>query len=507
MAGTMTTRARAAMTDRPGNPALVRRLTADVRVRILASYVLLLLIAGIVSVLVVRQVLLVRLDDRVEEDLAQEVDEFRKLARGGLDPETGRRFGDNVNRIFQVYLERNVPGEGEQLLTIPREGNTSRRATENANIDFPASYISAWRQLEETERGEIDTVAGEARYVALPLVYPKRTEGKRTEGTFVVAFFTEAEREEVDEAVRIVALVALGVLVLGTGFAFAVSGRVLHPLRQLRDGVRSVSGTSLSRRIPVEGDDDLADLGRSFNAMLDRLESAFSTQRDFIRDISHELRTPIAVVRGHIELLAEGRLTEEGERHAAMALVTGELDRMTRFVDDLLLLAKAEQPDFLQLETIALDELCEDAIGNARTLAPREWAVDARSSRLIVGDRQRLSQALMSLISNAVAHTADGDRIEAGAEVDGATARLWVADSGEGVPRAEQRRIFERFARGHASRQHYEGSGLGLAIVRAIAEAHGGDVTVASEPGAGARFDLELPVEGPDAYPHEEGRA
>jgi len=497
---TMMTRARAAMTDHPGRPGLARRLTGDVRVRILASYVLLLLIAGIISVLVVRQVLLVRLDDRVEADLAQEVDEFRKLAEG-TDPETGERFGDNVKRIFDVYLQRNVPGEGEQLLTIPRTGVTSRRATENANIDFPGSYISTWRQLEETERGEIDTVAGEARYVALPI----EDEGGRTVGTFVVAFFTEAEREEVDEAVRIVGLVALGVLIFGTGFAFAVSGRVLSPLRQLRDGVRSVSGTSLSRRVPVEGDDDLADLGRSFNAMLDRLESAFSTQRDFIRDISHELRTPIAVVRGHIELLAEGRLTEEGERSAAMALVTGELDRMSRFVDDLLLLAKAEQPDFLQLETIALDELCEDTIGNARALAPREWGVDARSSRLIVGDRQRLSQALMSLISNAVSHTADGDRIEVGATVDGATARVWVADSGEGVPRAEQRRIFERFARGHTSRQRYEGSGLGLAIVRAIAEAHGGDVTVESEPGAGARFELALPVEGPDAYAHDEG--
>lgn len=497
MTGTTMTRARAAMTEDRNTPALARRLTGDVRVRILASYVLLLLIAGIISVLVVRQVLLVRLDDRVEEDLAQEVDEFRTLAEG-IDPETGRRFSD-VESIFGVYLQRNVPGEGEQLLTVPREGPPQWNRTEGADVDFGENYISRWRRLRESETGTIDTIAGEARYVALPVNVGRST------GAFVVAFFTEGEREEVNEAVRIVGLVSLGVLILGTGFAFAVSGRVLSPLRQLRDGVRSVSGTSLSRRIPVEGDDDLADLGRSFNAMLDRLEAAFSTQRDFIRDISHELRTPIAVVRGHIELLAEGRLTEEGERQAAMSLVTGELDRMTRFVDDLLVLAKAEQPDFLQLETIALDELCEDAIGNATTLAERDWAVDARSSRLIVGDRQRLSQALMSLISNAAEHTSDGDRIEVGAMADGPTARLWVADSGEGVPRAEQRRIFERFARGRSSRRRYEGSGLGLAIVRAIAEAHGGEVAVKSEPGAGARFELELPVEGPDAYPHDQG--
>jgi signal transduction histidine kinase len=487
------------MTDRPAQPAALRRITGDVRVRILASYILLLAIAAIVSVLVVRQVLLVRLDDRVEEDLAQEVEEFRKLAEG-TDPETGRPFGADVRRIFEVYLERNVPGAGEQLLTIPRRGPPQWNRTEGADVDFGEDLIASWRRLEETERGEIDTIAGEARYVALPLIY--EIEGdERSKGAFVVAFFTEAEREEVNEAVRIVALVALGVLVLGTGFAFAVSGRVLSPLRQLRDGVRSVTGTSLSRRIPVEGDDDLADLGRSFNAMLDRLESAFSTQRDFIRDISHELRTPIAVVRGHIELLVEGRLSEEGERQAAMALVTGELDRMSRFVDDLLLLAKAEQPDFLQLETVALDDLCDEIAANGRALAEREWVVAAGTSRSIVGDRQRLSQAMTNMIANAVSHTGDGDRIEIGAAIEEATARIWVADSGAGIPRAEQHRIFDRFARAHASRQRYEGSGLGLAIVRAVGEAHGGTVAVESEPGRGARFEIVVPVEGPDAYP------
>jgi signal transduction histidine kinase len=481
--------------ERKRQPPGLRRITGDVRVRILASYVLLLLVAAIVSVLVVRQVLLVRLEDRIEEELKQEVQEFRSLA-GGVDPKTGRPFGSDANRIFSVYLDRNVPGQGEQLLTIPRRGQPQFRATERADLTFDQSLVSRWRGLRRTERGEIDTVAGEARYIALPLL----SQGRNV-GTLVVAHFTAEEREEVDDAVRIVALVALGVLILGTAFAFAVSGKVLSPVRDLRDAARSVSGSNLRRRLEVEGDDELADLGQSFNEMLDRLESAFSTQRDFIRDISHELRTPIAVVRGHIELLAEGGMSDPGERAATMTLITGELDRMSRFVNDLLLLAKSEQPDFLQLETVPLDELCEELESSGRALEPeREWQVEADSRRLIVADGQRLTQAMMNLVRNAIEHTDPGGRIVIGARVDGALATLLVRDSGTGIPRAEQSRVFDRFARGGASRRRYEGSGLGLAIVRVIAEVHGGTAEVTSSPGEGAEFRVIVPVEGPDSF-------
>ena len=488
-AGTMMERA---MTEGRRQIPAVRRITGDVRVRILASYVLLLVVAAVISVVVVRQVLLVRLDDRIDEDLSQEVQEFKSLA-GGIDPETGRPFGSDSDRIFAVYLERNVPGEGEQLLTIPKRGEFDYRATERADLLPDQSLVSRWRTLRETERGEIDTVAGEVRYIALPLV----SQGRNV-GTFVVSHFTQGEREEVNEAVQIVALVALGVLVLGTAFAFAVSGRVLTPVRNLRDAARSVSGSSLSRRLDVEGDDELADLGRSFNAMLDRLEFAFSSQRDFIRDISHELRTPIAVVRGHIELLSEEGVSEAGDRAATMTLIAGELDRMSRFVDDLLLLAKSEQPDFLQLETVPLDELSEELESNGRALEPdRVWAVEAGSRRSVVADRQRLTQAAVNLIRNAVEHTGPGDEIAIGGAVEGSTARIWVRDSGTGIPRAEQGRVFDRFARGGASRRRYEGSGLGLAIVKVIAEVHGGTVELESSPGNGTTFTIAMPVEGP----------
>jgi two-component system, OmpR family, sensor kinase len=477
--------------DRARSRALTfDRLTGDVRTRILASYVALLLLATVASTLIVRQVLLVRLDDRIEADLTQEVQEFRKLA-GGNDPETGEPFGTDVKRIFEVYLDRNVPGEGEELITVPARGQARYRGSERGSFVPVGEQLARWRTLTETERGEVQTPAGEARYIAVPVV-----EGPRPRGTFVVANFPAGERDEVDEAVLIVALVGAGVLILGTAAAFLAAGRVLAPLSDLRDAARSVSGAEMRRRIKVEGSGEIAELGRAFNRMLDRLESAFAGQREFLRDAGHELRTPIAVVRGHLELLSEGRLEDPGDRRETLALVTGELDRMSRFVDDLMLLAKHDQPEFLELETIELSELCDEMLAKARGLGDRDWRLDRTVRRSIVADRQRVTQAVMNLVENAVTHTEPGDEIAIGSDVSGPEALIWVRDSGPGIAPADQRRVFDRFARGRHSRKRREGSGLGLAIVKAIAEAHGGRVELDTRLGAGTRFTVVLPVEG-----------
>ena len=470
--------------------ALATRLTGGIRTRLLLSYIVLLAIAAFASVLAARQVLLVRLDDRVEDDLQQEVEEFRALAAEGVNPETGKPFADNVNALFRTYRERNVPDDDEELITVPRQGTPKRLGGDNTAEFTFGDFIQGWRTLETVERGELDTPAGEVRYVAVPV------DGRGGKiGTFVVSIFMEDEREQVEDAVRVIAIVAGVVLLLGSIAAFSIVGRVLAPIRELRDAARSVSGTQMDQRIQVDGTDEVAELARTFNRMLDRLEVAFGSQREFIRDVSHELRTPVAVSRGHLELLAAGHLRDEDDRREAIALVTGELDRMGRFVDELLLLAKSETHDFLRLETVPLDAFAEELLTKARATADRPWRLDADSGRSIVADRQRLTQAVMNLVQNAIAHTDLDDEIGVGVAADGDEARIWVRDEGVGIPASEQRHIFGRFARGTHSRGRYDGTGIGLAIVRAIAEAHGGRVRVTSRPGAGARFEIIVPVD------------
>jgi signal transduction histidine kinase len=314
-------------------------------------------------------------------------------------------------------------------------------------------------------------------------------------GVFVVAASLTAEREGVNEAVRLAALVLLAVLLIASALAWVVAGRILAPLRVLDETARSISETDLTRRIPVGGNDEIAELARTFNAMVDRLERAFASQRAFVSDAGHELRTPITIVRGHLELLGD----DPQERRETVALVTDELDRMSRFVDDLLVLAKSERNDFLRLADVELGALTEELLDKASGLAARRWNMEARGETRLRADRQRLTQAIMGLAHNAVQHTSDGDPVWIGSAVDGEEASLWVRDSGPGIAAADQARVFERFARAGASRRRSEGAGLGLAIVRAIAEAHGGRVELVSRPGAGATFTVIVPLRGPEA--------
>ena len=264
---------------------------------------------------------------------------------------------------------------------------------------------------------------------------------------FVVAASLSGERDDVTEAVQLATLVLISVLLIASVLAWAVAGRILAPLRTLDETARSISETDLTRRIPVSGNDEIAELARTFNAMVDRLDRAFASQRAFVSDASHELRTPITIVRGHLELLGD----DPQERRETIALVTDELDRMSRFVNDLLLLAKAERQDFLRIEEVELGALTDELLEKATGLGPRTWALEGRAEARIQADRQRLTQAIMGLAQNAVQHTSDGDAIWIGTGVDDGEVSLWVRDSGPGIPREDQVRVFERFARAAAS--------------------------------------------------------
>jgi signal transduction histidine kinase len=272
-----------------------------------------------------------------------------------------------------------------------------------------------------------------------------------------------------------------------------IAGRVLDPLRTLRTTAQAITETDLTQRIDVHGNDEIAELGRTFNAMLDRLEAAFASQRAFVSDAGHELRTPITIVRGHLELLGDDPL----EREETLALVTDELDRMARFVEDLLLLAKAEQGDFLHVAPLDLDVLTDELYNKAKALADRDWRLAGSGTGRLTADRQRITQAIMQLAQNAAQHTRDGDRISLGSAISNGVAMLWVADTGPGIPKEESEEIFERFHRGGAGPRRSDGAGLGLSIVRAIAEAHGGRVDLDSREGAGATFTLIVPTEPP----------
>jgi two-component system OmpR family sensor kinase len=465
-----------------------RRFFSSARARILASYLILLLFSTAVGTIVLREVLLARAGERVDDALVQEIEEFRQLAEIGQNPETAQPFGDDVGAIFDVFLVRNVPAEAEAFYTYV-DGEFYDASYAPSLAERRLEPIDDLASITGTRRGEFEHEdETRFRYVAVPV----NDASGDPRGAFAVVIDLSDELDEVNEALQIAVGVNIGVLILASMLAWVIAGRVLQPLRLLRDTSRSISESDLTQRLPVEGDDELADLARTFNEMLDRLEEAFASQKSFISDAGHELRTPITIIRGHLDVMGD----DPEERRETLDLVRDELDRMSRLVNDLLLLAKATRPDFLQPETVDLDDLTRELFAKASALAQRDWRLSSVGTGRIVADRQRVTQAVMNLSQNAVTHTLSGDAVELGSELRNGRVRLWVKDTGPGVPEHEQARIFERFVRLDRAPAG-EGAGLGLAITRAVAEAHGGRVELDSRPGGGARFTVIIPTEPP----------
>jgi signal transduction histidine kinase len=457
------------------------RIRPSFRLRVLGSLAALMVAAALGGLLLQRAVLLRGLDQDVAASLEQEREELQTLV-GGRNPQTGEPFGGDVRAIFDTFLQRNVPEEGEVYIALVDEA-AYRTTPAPLRLDANTDLVTRWGTLAEGERGEISTEAGPVHYLAVPLVF----EGA-TRGTFVIANFTQGELNEIESAIRVEAGVSAAVLAIVILIAWFVAGRLLRPIKELTETAEAISDSDLTRRIPVQGDDEISRLALTFNEMLDRLEGSFVAQRRFIDDAGHELRTPITIVRGHLDLLGE----DPEERKETLALVSDELSRMARIVDDLLVLAKAEQPDFTRPEPVELADLTTELLVKARSLGPRGWKLDACAEGNIQVDPQRATQAILNLARNAVEHTSPGAEIGLGSAWGDGEVRVWVRDTGTGIDPAEQERIFERFARGRSGRRS-DGAGLGLAIVRTIATAHGGRVVLESEPGRGATFTVVLP--------------
>jgi signal transduction histidine kinase len=327
------------------------------------------------------------------------------------------------------------------------------------------------------------------RYMTIPV----SVAGDPAQGLLVFGFDREAEHAELVRTYRTYAFVALGALAVLGAVGWVVAGRLLSPLRSLGDTARRITDTDLSQRIPVRGDDDISELGATVNSMLDRLESAFGSQRRLLDDAGHELRTPITIVQGHLELMDP---TDPDDVRAAQKISLDELDRMRLLVDDLVTLATVDRPDFVRPRMVDVGRLTDDVLDKARTLGDRVWRVEARADVETLLDDRRVTQAWLQLAANAVRYSPPGSTVRLASRVRGRHVLLTVSDDGAGVAAEDAERIFDRFARAAEGRGE-EGSGLGLPIVRAIAVAHGGraylDPSTAGR-GSGSRFVIEIPL-------------
>lgn len=291
------------------------------------------------------------------------------------------------------------------------------------------------------------------------------------------------------------------IVVAGVVGGWLLARQALRPVGALTDAVAEIARTGeFSRRVPQpERNDEIGRLAATFNELLDRLGVLVNRQRALVADTSHELRNPLMVVRGNLELMAHDNLPD-AERAEAVADSLEEVDRMTRLVSDLLFLADADIHESIHHSDVRLDEIVASVAEDARLIASRDDGdrhviLEDNDPVVVKGDPLRLRQLIWNLVENAVRYTPAGGTVTLALRRHGAVAELIVSDTGIGIPPEHLPHVFERFYRVDRGRSRaLGGTGLGLSIVRQVAESHGGQVRVRSTVGEGSTFTVALPI-------------
>ena len=474
----------------------------SVRFRVIALVVAMLALGLTVAGAVTFTVQFNQLNQRIETELLQEVEEFRNLAQRGPIPGEGP-FTD-LDDLFRAFLQASVPGEHESMVTMT-DGQTAFYPGGELSFDLNLPEVrDEVARLHEPGRAVItdfDLDGRQLRMVVAAVSVPQDTR----QGALVVAIDAGAQRRIIWNQMGTYALVALGTMILTGLTGYLVAGRLLRPLGELSHATATINTDDLTGRVKIRSaDNDVAQLAENFNQMLDRLEAGVADQRQFLDDAAHELRTPLTIIRGNLELMEVG---DAEDVDSTRTLVLEELDRMKRLVDDLLMLARSQRPGFVEFASVDVLTLGHEIRDRVHLLADRRWNTLVTARGTILGDRQRLQQAVLQLAANAAKFSPPGSAIDVRLDWSPPSAEvmerlrpaaptylvLSVQDRGSGVPADDLARIFDRFGRASEHRS-VEGSGLGLPIVVAIAQAHRGTVTLDSRVGVGSTFRLWVPA-------------
>lgn len=500
------------MTETPALPRR-RRLSISVRTRIVAALTVaaaLCLAAVGFSVYVVERH---RILEGIDERLLANLESARFLTAEG-DPDIGPV--EVVPDPGGSDAEANAPSEqvaywessSAALATVLRrmspDDNTGAMGMVNGVIaavpgialdvdlqgknDF-ARHLQAQMSAREPVIGTFADDEVVWRYLAVPIDIVGSPPPEQVE--FVMVYDVRAELDEFNTAGGIFIVASLITLLVVAATATIVSTRLLRPLRTMRATADRISAESLDERLPIVGRDDVAELSETMNDMLDRLDEALDSQRQLLSDVGHELKTPITIVRGHLEVMDPH---DPDDASATRLLAVDELDRMDRLVKDLAAAASLHGPMPVHRSAVDTADLLESIAKKAEGIVGAEVLRRDVAHVVAALDPARITQAMLQLAQNAVTH--GGGRLEIGSDADSDSITFWVRDFGRGVADADKAKIFERFHRS-ADAEDHTGSGLGLNIGRLIARAHGGSLRVEDADGGGARFVLRVPRDLP----------
>jgi two-component system OmpR family sensor kinase len=422
---------------------------------------------------------------QLDGDLRGDMDAFARVLVGVGGGEVGVRAAARTFVTAQPY----APNSRLLIAGLPRGAVVTNKADLAGNRTAAAVILRG-------RTGAQDVHLPDGTAIRL---YVRRIRTAAGPATLGVGESTRLVDRAQDGVLR--SFVGAGVLAALLAFAAAavLSLRIARPLRRMAGVAARIEEGELDPRMTpsvVGVGAEVTVLAEAFDSMLDRLQAAFDRQNAFVADASHELRTPLTVIRGQLEVLALDPAPAAAEVRRVESLVRTEVDRMGRMVDDLLVLARAQDAGFLRLEAVAVPELTEDLLDAQRMTADRDFRHDDGGVRGVVqADPDRLAQAIRNLLRNAIEHTGPGGIVRLWVRQEGPCLTIGVDDDGPGIPPGERERVFNRFHRAdaHGPRGTGTGTGLGLSIVQAIALAHGGAAAAGASPAGGARVTMTLP--------------
>jgi len=435
----------------------------------------------------------------VERDLWAATSQIRRIYNaGGVDAvrlPTGELQLYLNGEFIQIFNNGNLGAQvfGEFGNQIGHTPNMAGRA-----VPLPTGATTLGPESNDTGMTVVRDINGQRlQSLITPLVLKRDNR---------VIGFLQVSRplRDVEETLSTLTVILSGggviALLLTAAGAAVMARRALAPIERITGTAQSiVRAEDLGRRIPVPPhQDELQRLTVTINDLLARVEGLFTGQRRFVADVSHELRTPLAAMQGNLEVLTRGGCNNPELLDEALGDMRRETSRLIRMVNDLLLLAQSDAKLKLRHEPVELDTLMLEVFRELRPLATNvTLRIGAEDQVQVVGDRDRIKQALLNLGVNALQYTPPGGYVTLGLEQRDGYACLLVSDTGEGIVEEDLTRIFDRFYRADRSRsRHSGGAGLGLSIVKWVAEAHAGHATVASVPGRGSTFAIWLPLAG-----------
>jgi two-component system, OmpR family, sensor kinase len=489
-------------------------------VRLTALVALAALLITTATALATRQVLMSQLDRQLDAVTARVRDPVGSYSEPEQSSRSGLlRPGQPIGTLAVIY---DVDGNAQFGGRLTERGASGQHGA--AITALPDEVVSQLAVVStDGSKSSINlSELGHYRVVGFRIV-----SSGLTVGTLVVGVPLNQVNETILELVGLAALFSL-LAVAGTVFgARSLIVRSLRPLNRVAATAQQVSQLKLDRgevalavRVPPQDANPASEVGRvgqALNHMLNNVEEALAARqasetrvRQFVADASHELRNPLAAIRGYAELTRRDREKIPTDAAYAMSRVESEAERMSKLVEDMLLLARLDSGPDLDLQPCDLSEIVINAVSDARAAGPgHPWQLALPQYPVIAqGDQHRLYQVMINLLANARTHTPPGTQVHTEVSVIGPDAVVTVTDNGPGIPPEVSGRIFERFARGDASRMRAPdaatggSTGLGLAIVAAVVDAHHGTVTVTSQPGH-TQFTVRLPLAhlAPAPYP------